>query len=177
VTVAQIGPVYVPPNAQPAESIPAIPPLAVAQMQPVYAGFWLRAIAFIIDNLILGLIFTVVIFSNPNAFLVNPDLNNLSFTMKPPFTPTGFLVIYLLVWAYFTFFESSVWQATPGKKMLRIYVVDLNGGRLTFAHAAIRNVARMISGLVIVGYFIAGFTEKKQALHDMLARSLVIRRR
>jgi uncharacterized RDD family membrane protein YckC len=177
VTVAQIGPVYVPANAQPAESIPAIPPTSVAQLRPVFAGFWLRACAFVIDNLIMGFLFTILIASDPAAFLVNPDLTAMPLKLVPPFTPLGFLVIYLMMWLYFTAFEGSAWQATPGKRILRIYVTDLEGRPLTVSRAAIRNVARMISGLVLVGYFIAGFTEKKQALHDMIAGSLVVRRR
>jgi uncharacterized RDD family membrane protein YckC len=176
VTVAQIGPVHVPASAQPAESIPAIPPTAVAQLRPVYAGFWLRVLAFSIDNLILGFVFTILIASDPAAFLVNPDLTSMSFKLIPPFTPLGFLVIYSMMWLYFTAFETSAWQATPGKRVFRIYVTDLHTRPPTFSRAAIRNVARMISGLVLVGYFIAGFTEKKQALHDMIAGCLVLRR-
>ncbi len=175
-TVAQIGPVYVPANAQPADSIPAIPPAAAVQLRPAYAGFWLRAVAFLIDNLIMGLVFTILIASDPAAFLVNPDLTSMQVRMVPPFTPLGFLVIYLMMWVYFTAFEASAWQATPGKRILRIYVADAHGRPLTLSRAALRNVARMISGLVLVGYFIAGFTEKKQALHDIIAGCLVLRR-
>jgi uncharacterized RDD family membrane protein YckC len=77
---------------------------------------------------------------------------------------------------YYTLFEASAWQATPGKRILRLYVTDLNGRRITFARALLRNVARQISGVFFIGYLITGFTEKKQALHDILARSLVLRR-
>ncbi len=72
-SVAQIGPVYVPQNAQPPETIPAISQAAVAVARPVYAGFWRRAVAFLIDNLILGFLVALVIASNPAAFMVNPD--------------------------------------------------------------------------------------------------------
>ncbi len=74
-------------------------------------------------------------------------------------------------------FEASAWQATPGKRILRLYVTDLNGQRVTFARAAARNFAKIISSLTfLVGYLVAGFTEKKQALHDILAGCLVLRR-
>lgn len=175
-TVAQIGPVYVPASAQPPDSIPAIPPASVVHLRPAYAGFWLRAFAFVIDNLIMGFVFTILIASDPAAFLINPDLTAMPLKLVPPFTPLGFLVIYLMMWLYFTAFEVSAWQATPGKRILRIYVADLRGQPLTLARAALRNVARLISGLVLVGYFIAGFTEKKQALHDIIAGCLVLRR-
>ena len=89
------------------------------------------------------------------------------------------LVIVLLAslgCLYYTFFEASSWQATPGKRILKIYVTDLNGQRITFQRALIRNLARQISGIFFIGYLMAGFTEKKQALHDIIASSLVFRR-
>jgi len=118
----------------------------------------------------------MVMASDPPAFIVNLDLNALPLKSFPRFTPLGIVVVYLIVWIYFTFSESSAWQATPGKRILRIYVTDLGGRRLTLARAALRNVARILSGFVLVGYFLAGFTEKKQALHDILAGCLVLRR-
>jgi uncharacterized RDD family membrane protein YckC len=52
----------------------------------------------------------------------------------------------------------------------------LSGRRLTFGRALLRNLARQISGVFFIGYLITGFTEKKQALHDILAGCLVLRR-
>lgn len=89
------------------------------------------------------------------------------------------LVIALLVslgCLYYTLFEASSWQATPGKRILRLYVTDLNGQRVTFQRALLRNLARQISGIFFIGYVLAGFTEKKQALHDIIANCLVFRR-
>ena len=174
--MAQIGPVYVPASAQPPETIPEIPQTPATVARPVYAGFWLRALAFIIDNLILGFLTTLIILSDPPVFLVNPDLNAQTLRLIPPFTRLGFLVVYFIMWLYFSSFEASTWQATPGKRILRLYVTDLGGQRLTFVRAAARNVARMLSALLVVGYLLAGFTEKKQALHDILAKCLVLRR-
>jgi uncharacterized RDD family membrane protein YckC len=175
-SVGQIGPVYVPQNAQPPETIPAITQAAAAIARPVYGGFWRRAVAFLIDNLILGFLVALVIASNPAAFMVNPDVNALTLKLIPPFTRLGFITVYFIMWVYFSGFEASAWQATPGKRILRLYVTDLGGHRLTFVRAAMRNVARMISALLLVGYILAGFTEKKQALHDLLAGCVVLRR-
>jgi uncharacterized RDD family membrane protein YckC len=166
----------VPQSAQPPEVIPALPPSPAVQARPVYAGFWLRTAAFLIDNIILGFVFTIVMASRPAAFIENFDMNAMPFKAIPHFTPLGIVVVYLIVWIYFTFFEASAWQATPGKRILQIYVTDLGGRRLTLARAALRNIARLLSGIVLVGYFLAGFTEKKQALHDILASCLVLRR-
>ena len=71
--------------------------------------------------------------------------------------------------------ESSAKQATLGKLALAIKVTDLNGNRISFGRASGRYFAKIISGLIFcIGYIIAGFTEKKQALHDMIANCLVV---
>ena len=76
---------------------------------------------------------------------------------------------------YFAFFESSAMQATPGKKAMGIVVIDLDGKRISFWRAFIRNCGKIISGLILyIGYIMAGFTKKKQALHDMMAGCLVV---
>ena len=86
--------------------------------------------------------------------------------------------MFFIMWAYYALFEASSWQGTPGKRVFRIYVTDLDGKKITFWRASIRYFGRKISEIIfLVGYFIAGFTEKKQALHDILANCLVLRRR
>jgi uncharacterized RDD family membrane protein YckC len=169
--------VYVPQNAQPPETIPAIPQSAVAQARPVYAGFWLRAVAFLIDTFILSSIFALVASTHLSELIIFPDANTRSILAVPRLTLPGFLLLFVIMWIYYGFFEASSWQATPGKRVLRLYVTDLAGQRITFWRASIRYFGRKISELTfLVGYFLAGFTEKKQALHDMLASCLVLRR-
>jgi uncharacterized RDD family membrane protein YckC len=64
-----------------------------------------------------------------------------------------------------------------GKKALGLEVTDLQGRRISFARATGRFFGRIISGLILaIGFIMAGFTERKQALHDILAGCLVIRR-
>ena len=94
----------------------------------------------------------------------------------PQPAPLVILLLVALGCLYYTLFEASSWQATPGKRILRLYVTDLSGQRITFGRALIRSLARQISGIFFIGYLIAGFTEKKQALHDILASCLVLRR-
>ena len=78
---------------------------------------------------------------------------------------------------YFAFMESSARQATLGKQALGIIVTDLNGNRIYFGKATARYFGKFISGLILgIGYIMAGFTEKKQALHDMMARCLVVKK-
>jgi uncharacterized RDD family membrane protein YckC len=83
----------------------------------------------------------------------------------------------LVPWFYFSFLESSRWQATVGKSVLRLYVADLEGHRLTRGRAMGRNLAKYLSNLTVgVGHLMCGLTKKKQALHDVLAGCLVLRR-
>jgi uncharacterized RDD family membrane protein YckC len=96
-------------------------------------------------------------------------------TMLPVlmFSATISFVINLL---YYSLLESSAWQGTLGKKALGLAVTDLEGRRISFGRAVGRWFAKIISSLtLLIGYIMAGFTAKKQALHDMIAGTLVIK--
>jgi len=144
--------------------------------RPAFAGFWLRAAACAIDTILIVGIFILVASFFPSTFEKLLPPASASITDMPQ--PAPFLIILLvgLGTLYYTIFESSSWQATPGKRILKLYVTDLNGQRITFRRALIRNLARQISGIFFVGYVITGFTENKQALHDIISSCLVLRR-
>jgi uncharacterized RDD family membrane protein YckC len=73
--------------------------------------------------------------------------------------------------------ESSVKQGTVGKMILGIKVTTINGGRISFARATGRFFAKILSSLFLfIGYIMAAFTQRKQALHDIIAETLVIER-
>lgn len=125
-----------------------------------YAGFWRRFVALFIDGLILiipQLILGGIFGSEENV---------------------GFILSYgLLLWLYFALMESSSKQATLGKMALGIVVVDKSGNRASFGRATGRWLAKSISFLLLLaGYIMAAFTEKKQALHDMMAGCLVVKK-
>ena len=78
----------------------------------------------------------------------------------------------ILAWIYYASLEASPWQATLGKKAMGIRVVDRDGMRCSFGRTSLRLFSKIfLSGLLTlgVGYLFAAFTEKKQALHDLLA--------
>jgi uncharacterized RDD family membrane protein YckC len=78
---------------------------------------------------------------------------------------------------YYSLMESSPWQATLGKRALGLQVTDLHGNRISFGRATGRYFAKIVSGLTLsIGYLMAGFTRRKQALHDIISECLVIRR-
>ncbi len=95
----------------------------------------------------------------------------------PQLTVAGFLFLFLMMWMYYAAFEASAWQATPGKRVMKLYVTDLSGHPVTFGRASVRYFGRKISELTfLLGYLLAGLTERKQALHDLIAGCLVLRR-
>ncbi len=77
---------------------------------------------------------------------------------------------------YFPLFESSSRQGTYGKSLMGLKVTDISGNRISFLRALGRNLAKIISGMILmIGYLMAGFTSKKQGLHDMIAGTLIIK--
>jgi uncharacterized RDD family membrane protein YckC len=85
------------------------------------------------------------------------------------------LISWVVNLLYFSFMESSKFQATIGKLALGIIVTDVGGQKLDFVKALIRNISKIISSCILfIGYLMAAFTEKKQALHDMIAGTLVV---
>ncbi|HLM66260.1 MAG TPA: RDD family protein [Longimicrobium sp.] len=133
-----------------------------------YAGFWIRVGAVLIDGIILFIPLTI--------------LENLLLAERTgdPVTDLGVTLASLALslgvhWAYRSAFHSSEWQATIGKRAVGIKVMDLQGRRITFAHATGRYFAEFLSGLTLgIGYVMAGISSRKQALHDKIAGTLVI---
>ncbi len=155
-----------------------------------YAGFWLRFVAAIIDGLILGIPIGIVVFLTvasaiPTMVRYGNQAPNPMVLMMAILPRIFFILLLVLVasWLYWAAMESSEWRATLGKKALGLYVTDLGGSRLSFGKASGRFFAgRGISFVPSIGglYYLidcimAGFTEKKQALHDMIAGCLVQR--
>jgi len=152
-----------------------------------YAGFWLRFVAYLIDDLILSIV---------GFFVSLPFIGGIVFSAigigeHSDFDETAFLgvagilgfvfglviIIVAMGWLYFSLMESSSNMGTLGKMALGLKVTDMNGNRISFARATGRYFGKIISGMILyVGYIMAGLTEKKQALHDMLADCLVVRR-
>jgi uncharacterized RDD family membrane protein YckC len=70
---------------------------------------------------------------------------------------------------------SSEWQATVGKRAMSIVVTGVDGSRISFARATGRHFAKYISACILgIGFIMAAFTARKQALHDLIAETLVI---
>lgn len=177
VSVAELGPIYVPQASLPPEEIPPLPQTVVVKPKTHYAGFWLRALAYLFDTILVSLLLALAASFRPSAFVIFPNPGATSALAIPQLTRLAMAITIPMVWLYYAIFESSSWQATPGKRVLHLYVTDLYGRPISFARATIRHFGKIISGLTfMVGYFLAGFTARKQALHDLLASCLVLRR-
>lgn len=128
-----------------------------------YAGFWSRVAALIVDNAVvtifgLALLIAAGLLIGEGAVVIANLL---------------YIVIAILYWPLM---ESSERRATIGKQLLGIQVVDMGGAQLNFVRALLRNLAKIISSLPFgLGFLLAAFTAKKQALHDMITKCLVVR--
>lgn len=139
-----------------------------------YGGFWLRFVAYIIDAVILNIAGSVI----GAVFGVGMGMAQLSQDAATG-ASLGVVGISLVInWLYSAVLESSAWQATVGKKALGLVVTDLSGDRISFARATGRYFAKILSSLILlIGFIMAGLTERKQGLHDMLAGTLVYKSR
>ncbi|MDR0274910.1 MAG: RDD family protein [Burkholderiaceae bacterium] len=118
--------------------------------EAIHAGFWRRWAAYMLDSLVMmvpGMILGLL----P---IIGPIVGN---------------------WLYFALMESSSWQATLGKRAMGIKVVDAQGGRIGFGRATGRFFGKIVSALIFcIGYMMAGWTGRKQSLHDMMAGAFVV---
>jgi uncharacterized RDD family membrane protein YckC len=150
-----------------------------APRRVAYAGFWLRAVAVVIDSLVLVIpTFVIIGFVAASMGVELPPPEETAMGTLPPmrvFLPLEAMVL-TAHWLYFALMESSSWQGTLGKRAVGVGVTDLQGRRLSFGRASGRFFGKIASGMsFLVGYAMAGFTERKQALHDILAGCLVVK--
>ena len=135
-------------------------------------------ILIIVPFIILGIYVVDNIFNLP----VKPEFSN-GFTIKIDkwakehiwqiivlYSLTKFIIVYF----YFTLLETSEWQGTVGKRLLKIKVTDMNGRHIDFKRATVRFLGKILSSQLLIGYIMILFTAKKQGLHDLLAKTLVL---
>lgn len=141
-----------------------------------YAGFWRRVWAGTIDvSLEILVALLVSVFIDLGFSLVG---RVLGIEHESAAYVTGFTFIVLLAvggWLYAALSESSAHRATIGKRIMHLQVVNTEGGQLTFGQASVRHVMKFLSLFTLgVGFLMAGFTRRRQALHDLPNDCLVI---
>lgn len=138
-----------------------------------YGGFWMRVVAYIIDLVILMALLFPLIFLFGTS---NVETADMSFSASAQSdSPLLNLVFTIIGLAYFVGFESSSMQGTPGKRAMGLVVTDLGGRRISVLRALGRYFAKILSSLILlIGYIMVAFTERKQGLHDMICGTLVV---
>jgi len=148
-----------------------------------YAGFWRRFVAHLIDNVLIGFVSLLLLVPalailgvGIGAGMMEESESGIGILLAfIAAYMAAILLIVVLQWLYYALMESSSRQATLGKLALGIVVTDLNGQRISFGRATGRYFGKIVSGMILtIGYIMAGFTEKKQALHDIMASCLVV---
>ena len=129
---------------------------------PLYAGFWRRVAAYYIDAFVV---------------MVGVALILLPFMFNEYLAMVGGVVALVFFFGYFVVMHSSALQATVGKLLMGVKVTDREGNRIGIGRSLARLLGTFVSGFTLgIGYLLAGVTEKRQALHDMIAGTLVVRR-
>ena len=148
--------------------VAAMPP---AELRPVYAGFWRRAAAVVVDSFVMYFPLTTL------RVLFGLDMMG---TWQPE-SLTWWILSWVEVgvgWLYAALFISSGARATLGLQVMDLQVCDLRGQRISFARATWRYFAQIVTLLSLgVGYLMQLFSARRQTLHDMLSRTVVVRTR
>jgi uncharacterized RDD family membrane protein YckC len=159
------------------ESIETRPASTETQWPPEYAGFWLRVWAGAIDvtlEALAALLLTLIVGYTVKLLISRSGISPITGSYL-----TGIAFIAVLTiggWLYSAFSESSTWRATLGKRIVGLQVVNASGGQLTFGQASVRHFMKFLSLFTAaVGFMMAGWTKRRQALHDMPADCVVIR--
>ena len=149
----------------------------------VYAGFWKRVAASMIDGFVVGvagmviqMILMMVLFGVGIGMSGSPE-NLFASSGAIAMIVAVYLIPLIMQVVYFAMFHASAKQATLGKMAIGIKVTDDNGGRISTARGVGRYFAYMVSSLILgIGLLMAAFTDRKRGLHDMMASTLVVDR-
>ena len=138
------------------------------------AGFGSRFAAYFVDCILTS----VLAYGSVAAPVVALTFSSEYDPENPPPLIFGLLLVsaFTIPFLYFTLMEASNMQATLGKKLVGIRVTDLNGQQISYGRSGGRYMGKILSGMTLgIGFLMAAFTRRKQALHDIVASTLVVR--
>jgi uncharacterized RDD family membrane protein YckC len=181
-----LPPMSPPPMSPPPMSPPPMSPPPVRWEAPpeevgpapgfAFGGFGERLVAYIVDIVIVGLVGTLIGIVGGLVIAGGAVTGNvLAAGAGVLFTVAAVLVVTL---AYFPYFWSRSGQ-TPGMKMFGLRVVrDSDGGPISSGQAVLRLLGYYVSGLVFyLGYIWIFFDKRKRGWHDLIASTVVVKRR
>ena len=138
-----------------------------------YGGFWIRVLAYIIDAIILQVASSVLMAAGIGMVLGIGASND---TIVGAGVLGSYGLMLVANWLYFALLESSRWQGTVGKQAVKLVVTNEQGERIGFGRATGRYFAKFLSTMIfLIGFFMVGWTQRKQGLHDFVAGTLVYR--
>lgn len=138
----------------------------------LFAGFWNRLVAYVIDFLLRGVVVLVL----SQLFGVTLDMLDIAGTGDPS-VALVFILFWASLWIGYTVFFTGYCGQTPGKMAIRIKVIRTDGTSIGFGRAILREaVGKFFSWLLLgIGFLMIAFDSKKQGLHDKLADTCVIK--
>lgn len=146
-----------------------------------YAGFWRRFVAYTIDNVIINIVFFILLIIILSAYIlgsISGNNNAWVAALNDParitfivFLATAFYIIMSI--AYFTYFH-GIKGRTPGKMLLGLQVLTVDGTPVNFGIAFLRSVGYLLSSILYIGFIWAAFDRRKQSWHDKIAGTVVI---
>jgi uncharacterized RDD family membrane protein YckC len=144
-----------------------------------FAGFWRRLVAYAIDGVIINIIFAILLMivlfallagamSGVSGVRLSDMMERLSFLGLVVFT---FYIVLSI--SYFTYFH-GINGRTPGKMLLGLQVLSVDGNPVSFGIAFLRSVGYLVSAIFYIGFIWVAFDHKKQGWHDKIAATVVI---
>ncbi|MFS0654326.1 RDD family protein [Bacillus sp. 179-C3.3 HS] len=159
---------------------------------PEVAGIGYRFLAYILDYVIVGIPFAFIgVFISAFFFALNPEAALVgdpyfeAYITDPEKAWRDLIIIYIILlliglfmtWLYHAIMESSKLQTTLGKMAVGIKLTNATGDKITFGRATGRIFAKsLLSPIFCIGFIISFFTKKKQALHDLMAKTIVVKK-
>ena len=176
-----------PPVADPLPSMASImaPDAEIDRTDIVYAGFWRRVAAYQLDSFILGIASYIVIIpfamiigiGGQYASTLQQDDPSAFFMSIVPMMILMYLLIFAIQAVYFAWMHSRPAQATLGKMAVGIKATNADGSRISFGKGILRWLSMFVSALLLgFGFLMAGFTDRKRALHDIMCDTVVVDR-
>lgn len=132
----------------------------------VYAGFWIRLAASLIDAFILSIVVVI-----PFILLMLIGNSELVGILVKVFFIAGIVGEIF----YYVMMPLSKYQGTLGKYFLGLKIVDANGNKISAGKSGLRYFGCILSGIMNIGYIMVAFTERKRGLHDFIANTYVIK--
>jgi len=164
----QLMPPQTPNNAAQPQFVSPSQPSVQYRGGASYGGFWRRVGAYLVDTVLI-MVASFIMGAVGGLLLLSNGGNS---------NEVLFQVLGLVLgWLYFALMESSESQATIGKRAFGMVVCDTNGNRIRFGQATGRYFGKILSSLILcIGFVMVAFTERKQGLHDLMARTVVLHR-